>query len=106
MENTVATTILAQLGGNRFIMMMTGAKMLTSTPNSLGFRIGRNDKGVNYVRVRLNAKDTYDVEFLSLQGLNSTVKAYREDIYADQLQEVFTRETGMYTSMGTMGRTA
>ena len=103
-DMTVANTILQQLGGKKFLMMV-GAKQATGTENSLGVKFTAKAKNkANFLRVRLNAMDTYDVEFLSLRGLNSSIKGYIEGVYADQLQAVFTKETGLYTSLGTMGR--
>ena len=40
MSNTIAQTILTQLGGNRFLAM-TGAKDLVNTGKGLQFAIGR-----------------------------------------------------------------
>lgn len=104
-DMTVARTILEQLGGNKF-KVMTGARDFVGGENFLSFKLptGRTKNKSNYVRVRLNGLDTYDVEFLSLRGMNSSVKAYKEGVYADQLQAVFTRETGLETSLGTMGQ--
>jgi len=102
----VAETILAQLGGRRFIVM-TGAKNFLGDERSLSFRLpgagGRTTDGINYVKVQLNAEDTYDLTFLRLRGVNVKHVAERKSIYNDQLQEVFTRVTGLNTSLGTMG---
>lgn len=103
-ESEVARSILAQLGGRRF-QSMTGAKNFVGGDRSLLFSIGRNDKGVNRVRITLGASDTYTVEFLSVRGSKVTPKSTAEDVYADNLRDVFTRHTGMETSLGTMGRT-
>ena len=96
----VATTILEQLGGRTFIAM-TGAVVQPDAGHALALRVelAYPSTGVNFVRVRLNAMDLYDVEFLSLRGVNSNVKAYRENIYAEDLQAVFTAETGLYTRL-------
>lgn len=101
---TVANTILAQLGGRRFLAM-TGAKNLTGDSNSLTFRIPmRTIDGSNCVKITLTAMDDYTVEFLSVRAGKVTPKTYREGIYNTDLQEVFTRVTGLHTSLGTMGR--
>ncbi len=66
---TIAQTILAQLGGNRFVVM-TGAKQLVDTGNGLQFSIGRGATNkANKVRVTLDTTDTYVVEFFYLRGL-------------------------------------
>lgn len=95
---TVANTILQQLGGRRFCMM-TGAKGFLGTNNSLAFRIGRNCKGVNYVKVTLDPSDTYTVEFMRVSLRQNKVLATCSDIYWDSLQECFTRNTGMETHL-------
>lgn len=99
MSQEIAKTILSQLGGNMF-RMMTGAKDFTTYGNgALGFRIGRNAKSVNFVRITLNAMDTYDCEFLAVAKTGIKVRAKAEGIYCDQLKETFTRHTGLYTSL-------
>lgn len=94
----VAETILAQLGGNRFLVM-TGAKDLLGDENSLGMRIGKNSKGVNKVRVRLTPADLYDVEFFYVRGTAFRVVSSAEGIYAEDLRRVFEAHTGLATSL-------
>lgn len=101
----IANTILAQLGGNRFIAM-TGAKFLTAIEGGLQCRIGRNACGVNLVRVILDVNDTYRMEFCRLRKRQVTILSVKSDVYCDQLQAIFTDQTGLYTSLGTMGRAA
>ena len=83
---SVATTILEQLGGRRFAAM-TGAKHFMSVEGGLQFglpaRFARN--GYNKVSVTLRADDT------AVEG-----------VYCDQLQDVFRRETGLETTLGTL----
>lgn len=100
---TVANTILEQLGGGKF-RAMTGAHTFTGYDKALSFRLpgggGFCKAGINFVKVQLNAEDTYDVTFVRLRGVKYTIVAERKSIYADQLREVFTRETGLDTSLG------
>jgi len=99
----VAKEILRQLGGNKFIAM-TGAKNFGVTENSLNFKIGKNSSSANWVKVVLNGKDLYDVSFFQIRRHKiKTLKTYN-DIYNDQLRDIFTDFTGLYTSLGTMGR--
>ena len=100
----IANTILAQLGGNRFIAM-TGAKDFLGLKHGLSFKLRRNDSGVNYVRIDLTPDDTYTVTFAKIthRGTKVTDKGTYEGIYADMLRGLFTRVTGMETSLGTMG---
>jgi hypothetical protein len=102
---TVANTILQQLGGRKFTVM-TGARNLAGDANSLRFKYGAGlvgKDGSNMAIIRLNAFDTYDVEFLYARGINSRVCQYREGVYADDLRATFERVTGIATSLGTMG---
>ena len=101
----VAQTILQQLGGGRFLTM-TGAKNLVGSENSLSMRINSvnaDGRRVNVVSVTLDPSDTYTVTASYLRAGKLTTVASVSDVYNDQLQETFTRLTGLYTSLGTMG---
>ena len=99
MDKQQAGELLKQLGGNRFIAM-TGAKNFTVGPKGAGFKIGKNSKGINYVRIDLDGRDLYNMEFIQLRGGNIKIKSKEEGVYADQLRKVFTQHTGLYTSLG------
>ena len=98
---TVAKTILSQLGGGVFLCM-TGAKSITHGEDSLTFRLpGSNfcKSNINLVSVKLEPSDTYTVTFARLRGT-----AYKEvvtvnDVYADNLRQVFTEHTGLDTHL-------
>ena len=100
----VAHTILNQLGGNRFCVM-TGAKNFVALDLGLRMDLPRNASGANRLEIRLNGKDLYDVRFYSGRLSRKTYeykvveKANFKDLYCDQLQEIFTEVTGMYTSL-------
>ena len=94
LDKRQAAELLKQLGGNKFIAM-TGAKNFTIGSNGLAFKIGKNAKAVNYVVIQLNGKDLYDMKFQ--KGTRVLKKA--NDVYADQLQKMFTKHTGMYTRL-------
>jgi hypothetical protein len=109
MENLqVARTILEQLGGRKFTVM-TGAKNFVGSDTSLSFRLpgggGFCKGGINAVRITLNGRDTYDLEFSRIRGTKVTVVDAADDIYADQLRGIFTRATGLAVSLGTMSVT-
>ena len=93
------TEILNQLGGKRF-MMFTGAKHFGVGKEGLSFKIGRNSKQVNHIKIDYDrGRDLYNMKFdwVTKRGIKNkkTVKG----VYADQLQKVFTMHTGMYTSL-------
>jgi hypothetical protein len=93
----VASTILAQLGGNKFLAM-TGAKHLLGSPKALSFQLpsAAKAKGVKYVSITLDPSDTYTVMFSDKNGLPINTHA---DVYCDSLQELFTAQTGLYTHL-------
>ena len=94
LDKRQAAELLKQLGGNKFIAM-TGAKNFGIGKDGLSFKIGKNAKAVNYVVIQLNGKDLYDMKFQ--KGTRVLKKA--NDVYADQLQKMFTKHTGMYTRL-------
>ena len=90
---------LKQLGGNKFIMM-TGAKHFGVGPNGMSFKIGKNSKRVNHVTIDYDrGRDLYNMKFdwVTIKGIKN--KKTLKGIYADQLQDMFTKYTGMYTSL-------
>jgi hypothetical protein len=100
---TIAATILKQLGNGRFVAM-TGAKNLISHDDGLSFKIGRNRKKVTHCRIRHTSADEYIMEFLNIRDHGVNFKtivtiAVRENVYCDQLQTVFTSETGLDTHL-------
>lgn len=102
--NQIAQTILAQLGGNKFLAM-TGAKhlMYSDKDRFFSFRLPRAAKnGINHVKITLNGSDLYDVTYGKVRGLNYTVVAEVEDVYFDSLRESFEYRTGLATSLGTL----
>lgn len=118
----IAMTILSQLGGNKF-RAMTGATNFLDLGESeakearpehdapavaarlggIAFKLGRF-AGVKttHVRVTLSHSDLYTMEFLNVRGYNMKTLATVGGLYAEQLREVFTRQTGLETSLGTM----
>ena len=96
MTNTVAQTILSQLGGNKFLAM-TGARHMIGGENSLTFQIA--GRGCNRARITLDGSDTYTVETFAIRSLKCNRKACETDIYDDGLRGSFERLTGLYTSL-------
>lgn len=99
-DKQIAETILAQLGGRRF-MVMTGAKNFSfSKGGTLSFSLPGNPGFVKnkarYVRVVLEPTDYYTVEFLNRKG---TQISRHEGICCETLAKVFSSETGLRTAM-------
>ena len=113
---SVADTILAQLGGQKFIVM-TGAKNFVwdNENQTLRMTLPKNGSKANRLYITLRWDDTYNMRFfrytpskLRINNKKGTadfvaekieeVKTY-EMVYCDQLQELFTEVTKMYTHL-------
>ena len=104
----IADTILHQLGGNRFLAM-TGANHLLSDGATLRMNLPRNASKANRLWVTLDATDTYTVRFFRYSAPRYYSRTHKwsaekiveiaefSDVYADQLQTIFTKVTGMFT---------
>ena len=106
----IANIILEQLGGNKFVVM-TGAKHFKAIKNGLRMKIPKNKSKANSLDITLNYDDTYTMRFYRYVAprLNSKTLMMSEEkleevkkfegVYFDQLQELFTEVTGMYTRL-------
>ena len=91
---TVPKTILAQLGGETFVMA-SGATCLAGGADSLAFKLGRNPLRVTHVRVTLTRDGLCDMTFFTTgKGPQS-----RDGIHPEMLQEVFGVNTGLYRTL-------
>ena len=95
-----AEEVLKQLGGNKFIAM-TGAKnfVKNDSKRSISFKIPKAKNNINYVTITLTPMDVYDVEFYSVRGINLKLVKKEKGVYNDQLQSIFTKNTGLYTRL-------
>ena len=96
-KSQIGQTILDQMGGYGRLSAMLGINRLKYTPKGVGFGwpSKKRSKG-NYVEITLRPDDTYDMEFfnLSVKGKKSVKKM--KGIYADQVVELFEKQTGYY----------
>ena len=96
--NAIAATIVQQLGGGRKLQMFIGLKQLINERNgvTLVFPKPKHRGAVYRVRITLNGKDLYDMEFIRTHG--RSVKVVREfnDVYAEDLKDRFEDGTGLY----------
>lgn len=107
----IATTILEQLGGRRFVAFTGSKNFLATEDGGLLMTLARNASKANRLRITLTGMDDYNMEFFrytpwrfSTRGGQyreypekvETVKLY-EHVFFDQLQELFTETTGLYT---------
>jgi hypothetical protein len=97
----VAETIRSQIGHKALYML--GAKNMAGDEKSLSFRISGSSR-VNYIKVTLNSLDLYDITFGKIWGNSYKVISEKNGIYNDMLHSIIESETGLYTSLGTMGR--
>ena len=100
--NGVAETIREQLGS--MALMMMGAKNLAKGTDKdgreyLSFRIGKNSKKVNYIKITLNPLDFYDIEFGWIRGTNYTVRAEEKDVFCGDMHQLIESNTGLYLSL-------
>lgn len=96
-DQEIAATILQQLGGIRKLQAMTGAHTFIAHPSGVSFKI-KNPK-VNYIKIILNSKDLYDLEFGRIKGDKYTVVNKLDGYYDTMLKDAFEKETGMYLSL-------
>lgn len=97
----VARTILEQLGGRRFTTM-TGANSFVSGDAGLTFRIpsrGTRLKG-SMMRITLTTGDEYRIEYQKVRNYLPVLIEQVDGVQASQLRTVFTRLTGLDTSLG------
>ena len=102
-----AYTILMQLGGRRFLAF-TGSHNLMAAAHSahnpypwLRMDLVDNKAGVNRLKISLLPSDTYLVEFYHqrMEGAEAIITQEQNfrGVYFDQLQEIFTEVTGLFT---------
>lgn len=95
--NTVAATILAQLGGRALYML--GAQMIVTSDDGVQFAIRGSQKASKIVIKHDAASDTYTVSFWKGRGLNIRQVSEVERVYVDSLHRVIESATGLYTSL-------
>jgi putative heme iron utilization protein len=95
-DMTVANTIKDQIGGKGLYML--GAQNLVGDEKSLTFHI-RGSSKVSHVRITLNGKDLYGVEFLKIRGVNMKKVNVENDVYAEDLRRVIEKNTGLRTNL-------
>ena len=101
-----AFTMLQQLGGNKFIAM-TGSKVSFDGEGSLTCKFTCSKKA-NMLKVSLDrATDTYVMEFFKVgyaPKFTVTLVEKLTDVYAEDLQRLFTDVTGLDTTLITRGK--
>ena len=108
----IMLALYEQLGGHKFVVM-TGSKFTGYSENKSGdmeqaIKLSKNKSGADKLIITYEeGKDTYSMRFVKSPKLNKKTFSFSEskevffssDIYAEQLQEVFTQVTGLYTHL-------
>ena len=101
--NTIARTILEQIGGKRFAVM-TGSRDFVDMGNGLRMSLASNKTSANRLDIIYDAgADLYNMRFYRKTFSKKTFESKAKDIethegiFFDMLEEVFTQVTGLYT---------
>ena len=108
----IMLALYEQLGRHRFVVM-TGSKFTGYMENESGdleqvIKLSKNKSGADKLIITYEeGKDTYSMRLIKSPKLNKKTFSFSEakevfflsDIYAEQLQEVFTQVTGLYTHL-------
>lgn len=102
-NNQTINTIITQLGGNRFFAM-TGSKPLYKDVNTdnplIALKLTRNAAKATHMTITyMSGMDLYKMEFSKCRKSEIEIVKTFDGIYGDQLQEIFTDVTGLYTSL-------
>lgn len=105
-----ADIILQQMGGHRFVAM-TGCSHFVSDGDTLRMSIPKNGSRANRLYITLDTDDTYTMRFFRYTAPKLSRKTFEfvgekveevktyTGVYFDQLQELFTEVTKMYTRL-------
>jgi hypothetical protein len=102
-RNEVIDVMIKQLGGNKFFLM-TGSKpqykdISTDSP-LIALKLTKNNSKSNYLTVQyIRSTDLYTMEFIKMTKTERKIVSTYENIYSDQLTEIFESETGLRTSL-------
>jgi hypothetical protein len=98
MMSQVAKTILNQLGGNKFAFM-TGARNFIGSSDGLSFTLpgggGFTKDSINKVKITLTPADMYKMDFYRVRKAEAKLIKSCDEVYCDQLVEVFEEVTGL-----------
>ena len=102
-RNEVIETMINQLGGTKFFLM-TGSKpqykdISTDSP-LIALKLTKNNSKANYLTIQyIRSTDLYKIEFIKMTKTERKIVSSFENIYNDQLTEIFESETGLRTTL-------
>lgn len=92
-----ANTIGRQLGGHNRLKAMIGANSFGYNDEKVELRFKfKGNPNTNFVKITLNGKDLYDLTFYKLTRWDLEEVKEVNDIYAEDLIEVFEQATKLY----------
>jgi len=97
----VASTILEQLGGMGRLKAMIGAYNFIDIGNGVSFRM-KNPRA-NYVKIKLNSLDLYDLEVGRIRGDAYKIISEQKNVYAEDLKPLIEKASGLYLSLSDGG---
>ena len=80
-------------------MYGTKTKTIVGGCNYLKFKIGKNISSVNWITILLSTNDTYTIKFQYVRCGKVQDKHVAYGVYADQLNTVISRYTGLAYSL-------
>lgn len=95
---------LLQLGGRQALMMIGGSVVTADNRLTVKIKAAARDKIKAIVIILDEGSDTYIVEFWAGRGASMRIVDTTEMVYADTLRTTIEARTGLYLSLGTMGR--
>ena len=99
----IAKVIVRQLGGLGKLSAMVNGRQFLILEAGVQFTFS-GKRGMNKCVVKLTPADTYDMEFWYITSAKCVKKEEFKGIYNDMLIDLFETTTGLYLSLGTMGR--
>ncbi len=90
--------IIDALGGYGKLSAMIGANSFGYSKNYTAFKF-KGSKKANYVKITLNSKDLYDIEFKKIWGNKIKDVAEFKDVYVSDLKNIFENVTELYLSI-------
>ncbi|MBQ9433555.1 MAG: hypothetical protein IJU26_04980 [Synergistaceae bacterium] len=96
----VPEIIFQQLGGRRFAAV-TGSRNFTGYNNGLTMTLAKNESEANRLAITLTPEDTYIMRFFKSSPTRGTINEIEvfDDVYCDQLQDLFEQVTGFDLSL-------
>lgn len=95
--SSVGAVIVQQMGGSGRLRAMINAD-IREIPHGVWIKFPNRQRSKgNLVEIKLQPSDTYEVTFYN-EGRMAERKRVKQidDVYADQLVDVFERQTGLY----------